>query len=399
MALNLDTLGLSAKVTAEGISAPDYPTILDTLTAFFRQIYGADSYLEPDSKDGQMIAVYALALHDANNTAITVYNSFSPSTAFGAGLAKNVRINGLVKRSATNSTVDEELTGEVGLVIQNGKVRDRNGLLWNLPHLVSIGLSGTAMVTATCDTPGAVVALPGSITQIATPTRGWYSCSNPRAATVGKAGEKDSELRARQSKSVALPSTASFDGILGALATVDGVTHYHLYENDSGNTDANGLPPHSVAAIVGGGDVKQIATVLQRKKGQGVTTFGTIKESVPDRYGNPHLIYFSRTSYVPVYVQLQLHAFSGYTTQIGEEIKSAIAAYISTLSIGDDVLLSRVYSPANLDATRGGNSRYYDVMSLEIGRSADNVFASNIAIAFNETALCAVENIRITVTS
>ncbi len=31
MALNLDSLGLSAKVTAEGISAPDYQTILSTL--------------------------------------------------------------------------------------------------------------------------------------------------------------------------------------------------------------------------------------------------------------------------------------------------------------------------------------------------------------------------------
>ena len=42
MALNLDTLGLSATVTAEGISAPDYQTILDTLTSYFQQIYGSD---------------------------------------------------------------------------------------------------------------------------------------------------------------------------------------------------------------------------------------------------------------------------------------------------------------------------------------------------------------------
>ncbi|HFD8847329.1 TPA: hypothetical protein ACF60J_004835, partial [Salmonella enterica] len=77
MALNLDTLGLSATVTAEGISAPDYQTILDTLTSYFQQIYGSDAYLEPDSKDGQMVA---LAIHDANNTAISVYNCFSPVT-------------------------------------------------------------------------------------------------------------------------------------------------------------------------------------------------------------------------------------------------------------------------------------------------------------------------------
>ena len=38
MALNLDSLGLSAKVTAEGISAPDYQTILSTLISYFQQI-------------------------------------------------------------------------------------------------------------------------------------------------------------------------------------------------------------------------------------------------------------------------------------------------------------------------------------------------------------------------
>jgi hypothetical protein len=78
MALNLDTLGLSATVTAQGISAPDYQTILDTVTGYFQQIYGTDAYLEPDSKDGQMVALVALAIHDANTTAIGVYNSFSP---------------------------------------------------------------------------------------------------------------------------------------------------------------------------------------------------------------------------------------------------------------------------------------------------------------------------------
>jgi hypothetical protein len=98
MALNLDTLGLSATVTAEGISAPDYQTILDTLTSYFQQIYGSDAYLEPDSKDGQMVAIYALAIHDANNTAIAVYNSFSPSTGIGRALSSNVKINGIVRK-------------------------------------------------------------------------------------------------------------------------------------------------------------------------------------------------------------------------------------------------------------------------------------------------------------
>ncbi|MCZ5415022.1 hypothetical protein O5553_26425, partial [Escherichia coli] len=106
MALNLDSLGLSAKVTAEGISAPDYQTILSTLISYFQQVYGSDAYLEPDSKDGQMVALMALAIHDANNMAITVYNCFSPATGYGAALTSNVKINGISRKGATNSTVD-----------------------------------------------------------------------------------------------------------------------------------------------------------------------------------------------------------------------------------------------------------------------------------------------------
>lgn len=81
--LHLDTLGLSATVTDSGITAPDYQTILQQLIGYFRQIYGGDSYLSPDSKDGQMIAIYALAIHDANNAVIAAYNSFSPTTSTG----------------------------------------------------------------------------------------------------------------------------------------------------------------------------------------------------------------------------------------------------------------------------------------------------------------------------
>jgi hypothetical protein len=60
--------------------------------------------------------------------------------------------------------------------------------------------------------------------------------------------------------------------------------------------------------------------------------------------------------------------YLGYTSLIGDQIKAAIADYINSLKIGDDVLLSRVYSPANLGVVSGGNSRYYDITSLQIGK-------------------------------
>ncbi|WP_307744484.1 baseplate J/gp47 family protein [uncultured Pantoea sp.] len=399
MALNLDTLGLSATVTVSGISAPNYQTILSTITSYFQQIYGADAYLDPDSKDGQMVALVALAVHDANNTAIQVYNSFSPSSSMTDALTRNVKINGIARKVATNSTVDVTLTGAAGTTITNGSVKDANGVTWNLPASVTIGVGGSVTVTAVCANSGAVAAVAGSITRINTPTRGWTAVSNSNAATIGAPAETDAQLRIRQSQSVAIPALTPFEAVDGAIANVAGVTRHKLYENDSGAVDSNGLPAHSIAAIVDGGDAVAVAQVIRGKKGQGVSTYGSTTITVPDKYDNPHPISFSRSVNVPIYVAITLKVFSGYTTQIGEQIKQAIADYINNLTIGDDVLLSRIYSPANLGVVSGGDSRYYDINALAIGRTAGSVAASNIVITFNESASCSTANIALTVTS
>lgn len=399
MALNIDTLGLSATVTAQGISAPDYQVILDTITSYFQQIYGADAYLDPDSKDGQMVALVALAIHDANNTAVAVYNSFSPATAMYSALNSNVKINGITRKVATRSTVDVTLSGTVGTAITNGSVKDANGIIWSLPASVSIGLDGTATVTATCATSGAVAALVGTVTQINTPTRGWTSVTNNSAATVGSPGETDAELRIRQGQSVALPSLTPFEAVDGAIANVAGVTRHKLYENDTGVADGDGLPPHSISAIVDGGTLIDIAQAIRGKKGQGVSTYGATSVTVPDIYGNPHLIRFSRSTDVPIFVAITIKAFIGYTSAIGDQIKQAVVDYINGLKIGDDVLLSRIYSPANLGVVSGGNARYYDITELLIGKSAGGVAAENIDVAYDESASCTLPHINLTVTS
>lgn len=398
MSLDLDTLGLSATVTAEGISAPDYQTVLETITGYFQQIYGSDAYLDPDSKDGQMVALVALAIHDANNTAISVYRSFSPATALGDALTSNVKINGITRRAATNSTVDLLLTGTVGTTITNGSVRDTNSVIWNLPATVVIGTDGTVVATATCASSGAVAAVAGSVNGINTPTRGWASVTNPLAATVGIAAETDAELRVRQSQSVALASLTPFDAVDGAIANVEGVTRHKLFENDTETTDANGLPAHSISAIVEGGDATEIANTIRSTKGQGVSTYGTTAVIVTDKYGNPYTIRFSRPVDVPIYVSITIQALTGYSSEVGDEIRAAVAAYINSLAIGDSVLLSRVYSPANLGVVSGGNARYYDIMELLIGRTAEGVAAANVVLAYDESASCSVDNIALVVT-
>ncbi|WP_322101175.1 baseplate J/gp47 family protein [Serratia marcescens] len=395
MMLNLDTLGLAAKVTASGISAPDYQTILNTLTGYFQHIYGDDVYLDPDSKDGQMVSIYARGIHDANNSAIAVYNSFSPATAQGRGLASNVKINGIAVTPASRSTADVRIVGQVGTLITNGTVRDSNGISWSLPASVVIGIDGAVTVTATCQIDGAVVAPAGSITEIGTPTRGWQSVTNPAAATAGRKVETDAELRQRQAKSVAIPSLTVLDGIMGAVATLDGVERYRGYENDTSVTDANGLPPHSISLVVAGGDAAAIAKTIATKKTPGGGTYGTTTISVTDKYGIVHPISFFRPTSVDIFARVEIKALQGYTSAVGEEIRTAVAAYINEIEIGDPVYLTRLFLPANLNGS--ADSATFDITDLQVGTSPVSLAPANVVIGFNAVAACAPANVEVVV--
>ena len=396
MSLNLDTLGLSATVTPQGISAPDYQTILDTLTGYFRHIYGQDVYIPPDSKDGQMLALWALSIHDANNATIAAYSSFSPATSQNNALSSNVKINGIAREKATRSEVDVLLVGQVGTKITNGSVRDDNNIIWDLPASVVLDVHGQALVTAVCTVDGAVPAAPGSITIMNTPTRGWQSVTNPGSATVGRPVERDEQLRDRQTKSVALPSRTVLSGIVGAVALLDGVTRLQPYENDTDVTDANGLPPHSISLVVDGGDAAAIASTIALKKTPGAGTYGTTTEIVVDSYGISRPIHFFRPTEVEVYVHIVLKALTGYTQDTGDRIRAQVVNYINALAIGAEVRVSWLVMPANLYGGPGSDT--YDLRELQIGTSAASVGTANIDIPFNAAAHCDGANVVIEVT-
>ncbi|MDE9444016.1 hypothetical protein KKJ13_21115, partial [Xenorhabdus bovienii] len=105
---------------------------------------------------------------------------------------------------------------------------------------------------------------------------------------------------------------------------------------------------------------------------------------------------FSRPVDVSVYVELNITAFEGYTTLVGDRIKTAIAKYINTIVIGDNVYLARLYSPANLPGDEEGKT--YDINTLKIGRSVHALAESNLKIAFNEAPVCNIDNINVVVT-
>ena len=366
-----------------GCHVPTYDAVLAYFQNAYRGICGSDVYLGNDSQDGQWVAIIALAHYDSCTMAAAVYNSFSPTTAQGAGLSTNVKLNGISRAVATNSTVDLTLVGQAGTVITSGIATDGTNR-WFLPSSVTIPPGGSITVTATAEKAGDIAADPNTITTIGTPTRGWQTVTNALAAVAGAPVETDAALRRRQKVSTALPSLTVLEGITGAVATIDGVTRYAPYENDTNLTDGDGVPPHSIAMVVEGGDAQAIAAAIAAKKTPGAYTHGTTTEIVVDQYGLEHPIRFFRPTTKRVKVEISLNVFTGYTSGIGGQIQEAVAAYISDLTIGEDVLLSRLFLPAQLYGN--SQSHTFNPIDLKIAFDGNPLDYADLTIAFNEAA-------------
>jgi uncharacterized phage protein gp47/JayE len=402
----------AAYVDRFGIRAPTYPDIVAYLQSQYQAIYGTDIVVTPDSQDGQLIGVFALAISDANALAISVYNAFSPNTAQGVGLSSMVKINGMQRAVPTKSTVGVTLTGTAYVVILDGVVQDSAGQQWNLPPSVEIGSGGTVDVTATAAQAGAVTAPPGSVTTIGTVTRGWQSVTNTLAAEVGAPVETDAALRRRQAQSTASPSETVLAGVVGAVLALPGVIACVPYENDTG-TDYTAatpplgvgpLPPHSISMVVRGGDAQVICDTILLHKTPGCYTYGTTRHISNDVYGLPHDIGFFIPTPVVVGVNIALKAGAGYSSIIGQAISAAVAAYIMGLGSGEPVLWSKLWLPANLcdsqGAPTGAGSGSYDITSITLGTPVDHggvgYAQTNIPISIFQVAQCFAVDVIVT---
>jgi uncharacterized phage protein gp47/JayE len=385
---------LSAQVTPQGIQAPAINDIILSLVATMQSIFGADIYLTPDTQDYQMIVVFAMAINDSNQTIIATYNGFIPAFAQGAGLSELVGINGLQREAATNSTASVVIVGVAGTVIAGGVAQDLNGNLWDLPASVTIPISGTITVTATCQTAGAVVAGPNSINQIQTVVQGWQTVNNPGAATVGVNAESDAALRQRQAESTAIASQTPLEAIIANVANITGVTRSQIYENDTNATDGNGVPSHSVSVVVQGGSLTTIAQVIEATKAPGTGTYGSTTEIVEDPSGVPIAINFFQLVDVPIYVSLTIQPLNGYVAQDGIDLVNAIVNFINALAIGEEVYYAWIEAAAaQINLPEGVT---YVVTVLTIGTAPSPGGTANIPIPFNEAATCATGNVVLT---
>lgn len=366
-----------------GLHIDTYYNLRDDLLGVARNIYGQDIYLENDSQDYQFISALSEYMYDVLQIAQLVYNNRAPNTAIKAALDSIVKINGIKRKSAAYSTCPVILVGIPGTVITNGIALDKGNIKWDLPASVTIGSDGTLNTTVTCEIPGPIVANPGDIIGIFTSTYGWNGISNSVNATLGSNVESDTQLRQRQSTSTAQPSITMLEGTAGAIASISDVTRSKVYENDTGEIDSRGLPPHSVTAVVENGTNAEIAQAIFSRKGIGCYTNGDITVQITDSKGEITPIRFYRPTYIDIDVTINIKGLTGYTSAVTDNIKSYLQAYLNDLDIGSSLIVSSLYGTA-LQAMTDLKNPSFAITSITAGRHGQSQVSDEVTLNYNE---------------
>lgn len=343
-------------IDAAGLHVSPYTSILADNLQQFLNIYGTNQYVEPDSAIYQLLSAISLKQSDVNLGLQLSYNQSSPQTAVGAGLDRQVKMNGLARDPFSFSFAILTVTGAVGKTINNGFAQDQQGNLWALPTVVTIPSGGFINVTASCTTPGEIVAEPNTINIINTPTAGWTSVTNAAVSEAGLPVETDSKLRARQSISVALPSATPLASTIASVLAAKGVIRVapgyptpggpgSSIENPTGAVDSWGNPAHSISIVAECTDTIAVATAIYVKKTIGCFTNGTTTVPVIDPVtGVTENISFFQPTNLPIYITVRLVGYGAVpTTAVLQAVQTALVNYLNALSIGETVSIGALY--------------------------------------------------------
>lgn len=394
---------VSIGVTDAGFTRDRLDVILENLKTQVRGIYGSDIDLDEATPDGQLLGIFAEAIDDTGQAIEDVYNGRNPNAATGQNLTSTATLNGVYRIVGDYAFVDCLMVITAGAVVPAGtQVQDEDtGAVYETVDVAhGVGPSGQ-MVTCKALVKGDVSAA-GKVTKIVKPVFGLQSVTNPNPSTVVDAEETDEQLRLRRAQSTAAPATGFLDAILAGLLAVPGVGKVRLWENDSGTPadvkpGDHALPPHSVAAVVSGGDANAIGAALYARKPPGTATAGDETVTVDDSLGIAHELHYTVADEVEFMMQITYkeRVGAGFGTSGGEAaVKAALVAWVAANQPpSGDVYLFHLAAVAQQAVIGLDGLPAMAIEAIQLGRSVGTLQPFDLNLTWKEIGVLLEGNI------
>jgi len=326
---------MSDTFNENGLQVATRTELLEALTQAFQTIYGADVNIDQSSPDGQLLNIFAQGGTDIREILMQVYNSFDPDNCSGRILDSRCAINNIFRKGGTFTTVAIDITTDRTVTLQglDDNYNDVNATGYTIQDsagnqfiLVSTQTlqAGTTRVLFRSKDIGAVQTTLNTITTPVTIVLGVVSVNNPVDATEGENEESDYDLKVRRRQSVSIGSSGYLNGLLATVLQLDGVTDAALYENYTGEVDANGTPAHCMWLIVEGGSDSEIADAIYRKKSYGCNMRGNITYTITTVSAQQFVAKWDEPTEQELYIKFNIIP----TTSTVQFDKQAIKEYI-----------------------------------------------------------------------
>lgn len=300
---------------------------------------------------GQLTGIFSHKLRDVWELAASVYTGLDPDVASGSALTSLASLTGTVRKKPAKSSVlaTVKLAGRTTLpknsiasVVGNSAARFFSTI--DVINTKDEAQELSVIFQAEKDGPTSVP--PSTLTVIDTPVTGWLEITNGLAAEIGRDVESDVALRLRRHRELRAPGSGTLDSIKAKLAMLTNVRGVLLLHNDGNVTDANGLPAHSLGAVVLGASDEEIARIIWQNKPTGINTHGTTQVVLIDSQGQKQEIRFSRPDLIALSLDIRVKTRVPLTAHETAGIKKSIVDYTTTnILLGDSVFSSRLYGP------------------------------------------------------
>lgn len=320
--------------------------------------------MSADQPIGQMASVQAQIGAQLWELLAVVYSGLNPNNAEGMILDGDCAYTGTLRLDPTYSTVIGTLVLAAGANIPVGATANVSGQPLNTWVLLgpcdTTGnlLSGSAIISAgggtylglfQSTTTGPNIVNPGQLTVITAAITGWTSINNVNGTLViGTNVETDAALGNRRETELSSSGAGTNPSMQAALEKVQGVLKAYVFENDGDTTDGNGVPPHSVHALVYDGVVpaatnQTIAEAIWSNKASGGGTYGATSFTVTDSTGTgTHIINFDRATITRTYHAVTVQKDSTFDVVNGPTaVKNALVAWWASI-MGLNVPMNRV---------------------------------------------------------
>lgn len=379
-------------VTAQGFNRPNLSVLMARAEELFKSqsAFGSDFSFESDKVLYQLSSVFNMQLTDICEVLEQNYNNSTPLKAEGVPLFQKGSFVGITRKQASYAVGEVTFTGENDVEIPRGfDISTTDGIrFFTLQSgIIKSGTITIPIQALTSGFGGNVGA--NTITEFVTPIPGLVGVTNAKLMSKGDNQETESEFRKRYFDSVEEGTGNNVDAIASALKTLAGVRDARVVENETDAT-VDGIPPHSIAPFVWGGDDSDIAQLIFDKKAGGPRSFGSTTIEVADTQSQKHPIGFTRPTNIDIYVKLKIVKGTGYPSDGDTSINNTIVSYINSLGLGANVYpFKMVCLITNLQFEGIEN------IIVEVSKSSTGYSANPIAIDKDEVPITSTDKVAI----